>query len=222
MEAEITPVACAICDTRKEKRFCPAVHGRICPVCCGREREVTLDCPSTCVYLQQARQYEQPRGIEDIPAESLFPQVEVSESFLREQAQLLTGFWVAILRRFHADRSLNDREVVGALRSMAKSYETRVNSGLHYEPPSASVPQQALIDEINQLLNEYREAEQKHVGYSRLRDSEVFRVLAFMLRVAEMRTSGRPRSRAFLDWLAAELPEEKGIAAPGESRLIVP
>src|SRR5712691_3160455 len=42
------PVSCAICDKRKEKRFCPAVHGRICPQCCGEQREVTLDCPSDC------------------------------------------------------------------------------------------------------------------------------------------------------------------------------
>jgi hypothetical protein len=39
-------LACAICEQRKEKRFCPAVHGRIFPQCCGEQREVTLDCPS--------------------------------------------------------------------------------------------------------------------------------------------------------------------------------
>ena len=51
-------MTCAICETRKEKRFCPAVHGRICPQCCGEQREVTLDCPSDCPYLQQAREHE--------------------------------------------------------------------------------------------------------------------------------------------------------------------
>ena len=38
-------MSCAICEKRKEKRFCPAIHGRICPQCCGEQREVTLDCP---------------------------------------------------------------------------------------------------------------------------------------------------------------------------------
>ncbi len=215
-------MACAICDTRKEKRFCPAVHGRICPVCCGREREVTLDCPTTCVYLQQARQFEKPRSLEDLPAESLFPQIEVPEGFLRENQEILPGFWFALVKRMRADRSLNDREVIAALRSLAKSYETRVNSGLHYEPPTTSVPQQAMIDEINAMLKEYRDTEQKHVGYTRLRDSDIFRLVVFLLRFAEMRTSGRPKSRAFLDWLATQFPEDKSIAAPSESRLIVP
>ncbi len=213
---------CAICDTRKEKRFCPAVHGRICPVCCGREREVTLDCPSACVYLQQARQFEKPRRLEDLPPESLFPEIEVSESFLREHNELLTGLWFALLRRMRADRSLNDREVIAALRSLAKSHETRVNSGLHYEPATASVPQQAVIDEINAMVKEYRDTEQKHLGYARLRDSEILRMLVVMVRFAEAHTSGRPKSHAFLDWLAAQFPEDKAIAPAGESRLIVP
>ena len=59
-------MSCAICEKRKEKRFCPAVHGRICPQCCGEQREVTLDCPSSCVYLQQARQHERPRLLQDL------------------------------------------------------------------------------------------------------------------------------------------------------------
>ena len=55
LKEENPDLSCAICEIRKEKRFCPAVHGRICPQCCGEQREVTLDCPSDCPYLQQAR-----------------------------------------------------------------------------------------------------------------------------------------------------------------------
>ena len=64
-------MSCAICEKRKEKRFCPAIHGRICPQCCGEQREVTLDCPSDCVYLLQAREHEKPRSMADLnPADS--------------------------------------------------------------------------------------------------------------------------------------------------------
>jgi len=76
---------CAICEKRKPKRFCPAVHGHICPQCCGEQREVTLDCPRECVYLQQARQHEKARPIEGMDQSSLFPNVEVGEQFLYEQ-----------------------------------------------------------------------------------------------------------------------------------------
>ena len=65
-------MSCVICEKRKEKRFCPAVHGRICPQCCGEQREVTLDCPSDCVYLQQAREHEKPRGMNDVNPADIF------------------------------------------------------------------------------------------------------------------------------------------------------
>src|ERR1700688_4378013 len=78
----VSIVSCAICEKRKEKRFCPAIHGRICPQCCGEQREVTLDCPRDCVYLQQAREHEKPRSLRDLNPADLFVQVEVEDQFL--------------------------------------------------------------------------------------------------------------------------------------------
>ena len=91
-------LSCAICGVRKEKRFCPAVHGRICPQCCGEQREVTLDCPSDCPYLQQARQHEEPEGSKTCPAEETFPAIEVSEQFLREHEPLMLGVWHTLVQ----------------------------------------------------------------------------------------------------------------------------
>ena len=51
------------------------------------------------------------------------------------------------------------------------------------------------------MLKEYREAEQKHIGYSRLRESDVLRAFVFLLRIGYARTSGRPKSRAFVDFI---------------------
>ncbi len=216
-------MACAICETRKEKRFCPAVHGRICPVCCGREREVTLDCPSDCIYLRQAREHEKPRHPDELEAGALFPQVEVPDQFIYEHEPLLAGLSYAIVQRARTDRGLNDRDAIAAVRSLAKSYETRVNSGLHYAAPTASVPQQALADEIQKMIDGYREAEQKQLGYSRLRDSDVLKALAFMVRMAEAKTSGRPKSRAFLEYVGSQFPEKNVIATPAEaSRIVMP
>ena len=74
-------MSCAICEIRKEKRFCPAVHGCICPQCCGEQREVTLDCPSDCPYLVQAHEHERPRSADQIYPAGLFLQVELSDQF---------------------------------------------------------------------------------------------------------------------------------------------
>jgi hypothetical protein len=218
-------LSCAICDTRKEKRFCLAVHGRICPQCCGEQREVTLDCPSECVYLQQARQHERPRSAEDLNDAELFLKVDLGDQFLYEHEHLIMGLSYALAKRARADRSLNDRDLIGAVTSLARTYETLSNSGLHYESPTASLGQHAVTDEVQTMIKEYREAEQKHIGYSRLRDSDVLKGLVFLVRMAHGRTSGRPKSRAFVDFLFAQFPEDKSaIATPAQagSSLITP
>jgi hypothetical protein len=217
-------VSCAICEKRKEKRFCPAVHGRICPQCCGEQREVTLDCPSDCVYLQQAREHEKPRPVQDLDQAALFAQVEIGEQFLYEQEHLIMGLSYALAKSAKADRLINDTDLIAALASMTKKQETLVNSGLHYEAPITSLSQQAVVAEVHQMLKEYREAEQKHLGYSRLHDSDVLRALVFLLRMGHARTSGRPKSRAFVDFVVAQFPEKQSaLAAPeGGSRIIIP
>jgi len=218
-------VACAICEKRKEKRFCPAVHGRICPQCCGEQREVTLDCPSDCVYLQQAREHEKPRSFQDLDQAALFPQVEIPEPFLYEHEHLILGLSFALAKSARADRLIKDSDLIAALTSMAKSFETLVNSGLHYETPVASLFQQAVAAEVQKMLKEHREAEEKHMGYSRLHDSDVLRALVFLVRMAHTHTSGRPKSRAFVDFVFAQFPEKQSaIAAPDDSgsRIVVP
>jgi len=217
-------VTCPICSIRKEKRFCPAVHGRICPQCCGEQREVTLDCPSDCPYLLQAREHEKPRPADEVNPADLFLQVELTDQFIYESEHLIMGLSFALAKSSHANRMLNDRDLIAALTSLAKSYETLVNSGLVYEAPTANVAHQAVAGEVQNMVKEYREAEQKHTGVTRLRDSEVLRALVFLVRMAHGRTSGRPRSRAFIDFLFAQFPERTGVVAPEEagSRIITP
>jgi len=217
-------VSCTICERRKEKRFCPAVHGRICPQCCGEQREVTLDCPSDCIYLQQARAHEKPRDVAELEQDALFPQVEISEQFLYERQHLLAGLSYALAKSVRADLTLRDSDLIAALTAISKRYETLVNSGLHYDQSVANPVQQAIISELQKMLLEYQQTELKHAGYIRLRDSEVLRVLVFLLRMALGRTSGRPRARAFIDFLFTEFPESNPLSAgsPEGSSIIVP
>lgn len=218
-------MSCVICEIRKEKRFCPAVHGRICPQCCGEQREVTLDCPLDCTYLQQAREHEKPRAADQIDPKALFLPIEVSDQFMYEKEHLLMGLTFALAKAARADRSLHDQDLIAALSMLGTSYERRLNSGLVYDPPLTSDSQRKAVVEIETMVKEYREAEQKHVGYSTLRDSEVLKALVFLLRLAHGRTSGRPKSRAFVEFLFAQFPEkESAVITPQEagSRIILP
>jgi hypothetical protein len=218
-------LSCAICEIRKEKRFCPAVHGRICPQCCGEQREVTLDCPSDCPYLLQAHEHEKPRSADQIDPAGLFLQVELSDQFMYEKEHLLMGLTFALAKAARADRSLHDQDLIAALSVLCTSYERRANSGLHYEPPLTSESQRRAAAEVENMVKEYREAEQKHAGYSSLRGSDVLKALVFLLRLAHGRTSGRPKSRVFIEFLYAQFPEkESAVLAPqeAESRIILP
>jgi hypothetical protein len=177
------------------------------------------------VYLQQAREHEKPRSADELSAADLFLQIELGDQFLYEREHLLMGLSYALTKAARSDRSLNDRDMIAALTSMAKTYETLVNSGLHYESPTTSLGQQAIANEVQAMIKEYREAEHKHMGYVRLRDSEVLKGLVFLVRMAHGRTSGRPKSRAFIDFLLAQFSENKSaLTTPQEagSRIITP
>ncbi|HSS99088.1 MAG TPA: hypothetical protein VLK33_18765 [Terriglobales bacterium] len=218
-------MSCAICEKRKEKRFCLAVHGRICPQCCGEQREVTLDCPRECGYLQQAREHEKPRRIENLDRSALVPQIEIPEQFIYEHEHLVVGLSYALFKSASSDHTLMDVDLISSLSSLIASYETLVNSGLVYETPIASMGRQAVAAEVQKMVKEYREAEQKHLGYSRLKDNDILRALVFILRMAYGRTSGRPKSRVFIDFLYAQFPDKPASAAAPEevgSRIIMP
>jgi hypothetical protein len=229
-------LSCAICEERKEKRFCPAVHGRICPQCCGEQREVTLDCPSDCPYLQQSREHaiahshshEGPSAPRDgdVPFPDLeIPEVAISEQFLYQCEELILGLSFALAKSARADRSLVDRDLIAAVSSLAKSYETLVNSSLIYEQPTANIAHQTIAREIETMVREFRDAERKQIGHTRLPDSDVLKALVFLLRMGMRRTSGRPKSRAFVDFLFAQFPEKHSvIAGPEEaaSRIVIP
>jgi hypothetical protein len=216
------------------------VHGKICPQCCGEQREVTLDCPGDCPYLLQAR--SQARGqAADFPgwvSEIEIPDVAITEQFLYEREELIVGLSFALAKSVRADRSaidptitdrsITDRDLITAIGALAKQYETLAKSALICEPPTTNLVHQNIARqvqiEVQNMIKEFRALEQQHTGQTRLRDSDVLKALVFLLRMGLSRTSGRPKSRAFIDFLFERFPEKQSvIAGPGDaSRLVIP
>ena len=205
-------MSCAICRVRKEKRFCLALHDRICPQCCGEQREVTLDCPSECPYLQQARQHDKPR---ELGGEEMMPQIRLPQDLFQRQGPLIAGLLQTLNRLAHADRNLRDREIIAALTTMAHSYQTLVASGLVYQQASPNPAQAEIVEILQQSIEEFRRVEQQHLGYTALRDSDVLQVLVFMIRLGQVSTSGRPLARGFVDSLQQRLPQTEPAAQSG-------
>jgi hypothetical protein len=110
---------CAICQKRPPKRFCPALGEKICPICCGKEREVTLNCPLDCSYLIAAHRYEaehrQPLSRDEFP----YREIEFPVEYVYEHWPVINTLASAILQ-FHLQyKELNDHSAYSALESLA-------------------------------------------------------------------------------------------------------
>jgi hypothetical protein len=191
-------MACAICETRRPRRFCPGVRGDICPVCCGTEREVTVDCPLDCEYLIEARKHDKPIPLTgaDLPNRD----IQVSEKLLRENELLLTYLCNGLLRAAMEMPGVVDLDVREALESLIRTYRT-LQSGVYYESRPANPLAHAVYDGIQHAATEYREEEKKQLGMTRTRDADVLAMLVFLQHFELDRNNGRKRGRAFIQTL---------------------
>ncbi|HSW50149.1 MAG TPA: hypothetical protein VLH09_08240 [Bryobacteraceae bacterium] len=210
---------CAICEIRRPRRSCPAVRGDICAPCCGSGREVTLDCPLECSYLQDAHKHERPPDLD--PGQMPNKDVDITERFVEEHAPLFTFLARALLRSALASTGIIDADVREALDAMARTYRT-LQSGLVYETRPANLVaasvQQRLAAELDGLRKQLRD----ETGMETLRDADVLGVLVMLQRMEFTRNNGRPRGRAFLDFLSQEFSAAPGSGGAGSSNLIVP
>jgi hypothetical protein len=213
-------MSCAICEKRPPKRYCPAKGDKICAVCCGREREVTIDCPFDCPHLVAARRYEAEHRKPLTGDEYPYRDVVVREDFVYERWPAITGVASAILNFQAQRRDVSDSDILSAITALAETLRT-LGTGIYYEKPPDAPIARALYSQIGEFLQEFRKNEAARGGTPALRDSDAFLLLVFLLRVAKQESSERSRSRAFLDFLRVRfpLPAEAARQAP---RIIIP
>ena len=125
-------MSCPICEKRPPKRFCPAKGEKICAVCCGREREVTIDCLPSCSYLIAAHRYEAEHRKPPTAAEFPYPDLQVSADFVYQHWPVVTGAANIILLFQMQDRDLHDGGAIQALEALAETYRT-LGTGIYYE-----------------------------------------------------------------------------------------
>jgi hypothetical protein len=203
---------CKICETRKPRRHCPGVGGDICSICCGNEREVTVNCPLDCQYLVEARLHEKPPVMQ--PEELPNLDVHVSEEFLREHEPLLIFLGAKLLEGSLATAGVVDSDVREAMESLIRTYRT-LQSGLYYESRPTNLVAAAVHQKIQDAIQELRK-DLSQKGATAVRDAEILGVLVFLERVGLYRNNGRPKGRAFIDYMRGQFPmkEESPTTAP--------
>jgi hypothetical protein len=193
---------CRICQTRRPRRYCPGVQGEICSLCCGTEREVSIQCPLDCPFLQEARLHEKPVG--ELDRENLPNQdIRVPESFVREHEELFV-FCVATL----VDGTLRtsgavDADILAALEALIQTYRT-TESGLIYQTRPDNRVAGAIQDVFEKSVSDF-EKERHEQALSAYRPAEILACLVFTQRAALIGVNGRPRGRAFIDAMRLKL-----------------
>jgi hypothetical protein len=212
-------VSCPICAKRKAERFCPAKGERICAVCCGTEREVSIDCPSDCSYLIAAHRYENEHQ-RSIPADTPLLEEKIPQDTVYAHQQLMSALAFSIAKFCAVQPTATDSDVLAALEALAQTYKT-LGSGIIYEnPPVAPLPRE-LYAALIAFLSEVKKQQAERANSAAWKDSEVFFLLVFLYRMGLLRTNGRPRSRRFIEFLRAQFPQAPELKRE-ESRIIVP
>jgi len=212
-------VSCPICEKRKAERFCPAKAEKICAVCCGTEREVTIDCPADCTYLVAAHRYESehPRSI---PADTPLLDETIPQDLVYTHQQLMAALAFSIAKFCTTQPAAADPDVLAALQALAQTYKT-LSSGIIYEkPPDAPLPRE-LYAALITFLGEIKKQQADRSPSASFKDTEIFYLLVFLYRMGLLRTNGRSRSRRFIEFLRGQFPQAPELKRE-ESRIIVP
>jgi hypothetical protein len=211
---------CPICNKRRAERYCPAKDEKICAVDCGTEREVTIDCPSDCAHLIAAHRWEQSHPKPLAESEVPFPEVSFSSDIVRARENILSelGYTVAVYAK--EQRSLTDSDVFAAIKALAETRRTLI-SGIYYEKLPEVPVAAGLYAALAKYLEEEKTRAAEHPDYPVLKETEIFHLLVFFVRFARLRSNGRPRTRAFLNFLRSQFPAEANVAKE-EPRIILP
>lgn len=199
------PVLCTICRKRRAKRACPAVHGDICTLCCGTEREVSLSCPLECEYLQEAHRHEKPVTVAQDKIS--YPDVKVTEEFIREHEELLLFSIYSLVEAALRTAGAIDIDMMAALEALIQTHRT-LESGLVYETKAENAVAAGVQRSFSASLTDYQKVREEREGLATVRNTDMLAILVFLHRVGQQNQNGRPRGRMYVDLLRHMTPDK--------------
>jgi hypothetical protein len=162
------------------------------------------------------REHRKPIAPDSVP----YPDLDIPMHLVHERRPVISGLGFTILKSANESRELNDTDAIEAISALADTYRT-LGTGLYYEKPPEGPVARTLYGHLAAFLAELKKEETQQTGFGGLKDFQAYQLLVFLLRVAKYETNGRPRSRAFLEFLRAQFPRSPETQ-PEASRIIVP
>jgi hypothetical protein len=153
-------------------------------------------------------------------SEMPFPDVSFPADLIHTHQAALSGLGYTVLLYAAEQRSVADADVFAAAQAMAETYRTLL-SGIYYEKPPGGTVAVGLYAAIAKFIEDEKKRESENPQFPVLKISEIFHLLVFFLRFGRLRSNGRPRTRAFIEFLRAQFPRELGLTKE-EPRIIMP
>ncbi len=162
-------------------------------------------------------EHRQPLSAEEFP----YRDIQFPVDFVYERWPVITSIATTVLVFQVQHKDVDDSAVYSALAALAEMYRT-LGSGIYYERPPDAPLARALYGQIAHALQEFQKNDPGRSNFPRLKDSDIFQLLVFLLRVGKQESNGRPRSRALLDFLRARFPLPADALPQDAPRIIVP
>jgi hypothetical protein len=167
-----------------------------------------------------AHRWEQSHPKPIAEGEVPFPDVSFPADLIHTRQAVLSGLGYTVLIYEADQRSLADSDVFAAVQAMAETRRTLL-SGIYYEKPPEIPVAAGLYTALAKFIEEEKKHAAEHPESPALKDTEIFHLLVFFLRFGRLRSNGRPRTRAFIEFLRSQFPSE--VAVPKEEpRIILP
>jgi hypothetical protein len=135
-------------------------------------------------------------------------------SFVTNHQKLLLTLSYAVSLFARDDPALVDSDVLASLQALAEAYRT-LSSGIYYEKPPDYRLQRGLYERLKAAIEDTKKTEAAEGKAASIRDSEIRDALIFLTQLGSTRANGRPKGRAFLDFLRGQFKlEELARSAP--------
>ena len=188
---------CKICQTRRPRRRCPGIQDDICPICCATEREVTVECPLDCEFLQEAHARGKPTTL---PQEYPNKDIHITDDFMSRNEGLLLFVSISLAAACRKNVGLIDYNIREALETLILRYRDPNCETKPIDPLATG-----MYDEIEGVIVAMRKRVEASEDQT-MDDSQILGVLAFLQRMEIHHNNGRPKGRAFVSFLTRGFP----------------
>ena len=131
--------------------------------------------------------------------------IKLKESFIQDHEREVMELSLALERAMEREKAV-DLDAREAIESLIRTYRT-LQSGLIYETRPQNPYAAGIQERLTKSIEELRKNMAEDAGMVTLRDTDVLATLVFLQRLEIQHNNGRPRGRAFFDFLRTYFPE---------------